>query len=377
MVTYAAARTSRAGWWRRRVRRLRGRVPRPGGAVLAAAVAGVLVGAAGVAWQTGPPASEERACWGALTDADVAEVLDGEVRADSTPFEALEDRSLRPDGQCRLAAHSEGKEGVVTIRVHAPGGVPGRDAREWSTEFLTSDMVPLGGGRTGMASSERAWLALPADCAAGMSGEPPTIVDIDTGSMIAEREYEEPRAAADRTVLARAVTRVANTVLEQLECGGAFKVPRQLSAAAKWEPTAPSGLCGIDGLAMPSEKDERSWAERNSDGDGPVRVCTLGSLRPEISLVTVEHRGIAQMLEPEAGRAGVPVESDQGYGSLGSSRAAFCMTCQTGEVVFLVQMENYPGDGMRKARALLPRYVAAEAERLGCGKVTMRIPRTG
>lgn len=354
---------ARRGGWRRKARsRL--------SAALAAAVVGVLLGAGGTAWRTGAlPLSEDRACWGALTEADTADLLGGgKVTADETLFQD----SGRPAGQCRLT-RIRGSRGA-TVRVHTPGGPLSRDANNWDALFLTSDMVALGGDRTGMASDGRAWLALPTGCAGGSTDQAPTIVDVDMSYAESESRGEDERMAARRTALARTVVTVANALLERLDCEGVFKVPGKLSAVGRWREAAPNGLCGVEGLAVPpaeGRKKPPQWMERRSAGGGPVRVCAAGTMEADTSLVTVEHQGIAEVLTPLVRRSGVPVESAHGAGTLGSDRAAFRLTCQTGDVVFLVRRDTWDAD-VRDTRTMLTRYVAQEAERLGCGRVEIR-----
>ncbi|WP_051745955.1 hypothetical protein [Streptomyces scopuliridis] len=75
-------------WWHWR-RLTRGRL-RP---ALAAAVAGAVLGGAGVAWQTGTgPFTDDRACWGALGKDDVAALFGGKTDIRASEVELGSDR---------------------------------------------------------------------------------------------------------------------------------------------------------------------------------------------------------------------------------------------------------------------------------------------
>jgi hypothetical protein len=66
------------------------------------------------------------------------------------------------------------------------------------------------------------------------------------------------------------------------------------------------------------------------------------------------------------------VSSPVGYGGLGPDLGIFQTRCQAGTTVFLVQAD----DGMSAdVRALFPGYVEAEAARLGCGPLKLKLPR--
>ncbi|MCT2590188.1 hypothetical protein LHJ74_09730 [Streptomyces sp. N2-109] len=359
-------------WWRRV---LRGKP----GAVLAAAVAGVLLGAGTMAWQTGaPPFFDEDACWGTLSEDDLEALPLGseKIRAQElSPGDGVE-----VSGECRLTGDRYGRaDWAVTFRVHTPGGDYGSEPNDWHEKFLASDMAPLGGELLGMTSPARAWLTLPQSCASGSSAgsdPPPTIVDVDTGG---SGRYSGPEDDEMRRVLGRAVTRVANGTMDRLGCDGRFEDPGELPALTQAQDSRPEALCGIEGLNTPSSADEQLVLERRSGGGGPIRSCDLGYSDYDIDdvhLITVEHPGLARSLTHAVRGSGTRIESDDGDGTLGSARAAFEASCQTGPVVFMLSQGSVQLKPAT-ARALFSEYVAAEAKRIGCGPLKMEIPAIG
>jgi hypothetical protein len=69
------------------------------------------------------------------------------------------------------------------------------------------------------------------------------------------------------------------------------------------------------------------------------------------------------------------VRSAAGYGGLGPNLGVFRARCQTGATVFLVQA-NEGGMGT-DLRTLFPHHVEAEAARLGCGPLKLKLPQPG
>ncbi|MGW0997139.1 hypothetical protein ACWD5V_28420 [Streptomyces sp. NPDC002523] len=137
---------------------MRGRVrPLP-----AAGLAGVLLGVGGMAWQTqaGPFAPDE-VCWGALSRDDLAPTF--RKPEDVKAAEALVLHGGRfldgPTGSCQLT-NSDGDEWAFTARVHRLDDRAGDDGK-WADELLSARLTPLDGGLLGMASDDRAWLAVP------------------------------------------------------------------------------------------------------------------------------------------------------------------------------------------------------------------------
>ncbi|MFJ9638510.1 hypothetical protein [Streptomyces sp. NPDC101178] len=68
----------------------------------------------------------------------------------------------------------------------------------------------------------------------------------------------------------------------------------------------------------------------------------------------------------------------EGFGSIGVTRGVYLAQCQTGEVAFVVErmkaVSSVKGEGTNLVRALLPKYVEAEAECIGCGPVRLTLP---
>lgn len=363
---------------RRRLRRwqwrrlLRGRV-RP---LLAAGLAGMLLGAGGTAWQTqaGPFAPDE-VCWGALSRDDLAATFrkPEDVKAVEAPV-LRSGRSMDgPTGSCQLT-NSDGDVWAFTARVHQLDD-RNRDDGKWADEFLSARLTPLGGGLLGMASDNRAWLAIPDDCL-GRPGdfEGPTVVDIAQGSWITDMEP----LTKERDGMARMVVKLVNKVSRDLGCSGTIADPvERLPKAARYTHTEkPDALCGIKGLTLGKKRlpDEYPMI---TVGRGPVRTCDrdITGSQPRQRLMTVEDPRLAGIFTRMALYEGDEVRSDAGYGGLGPNLGAFQTRCQAGETVFVVQANRDRASA--DLRTLFPRYVEAEAARLGCGPLKLKLPRPG
>ncbi|WP_447041685.1 hypothetical protein [Streptomyces sp. DSM 118878] len=354
--------------WRRL---LRGRV-RP---LVAAGLAGVLLGAGGMAWQTeaGPFAPDDL-CWGALSRDDLAVLFREPEDVKTVEAPVLHGaRSLNgPTGSCQLT-NSDGSEWALTARVHRLDDRVG-DGR-WADEFLAARLTPLGGGLLGMASDDRAWLAIPDGCL-GRPGQSngPTVVDITEGSWISD---QEPRTE-ERDWMARLVVKLANKVSADLGCTGTIADPvERLPKAAGYTRTEKAdALCGIKGLTLGKKRKPNKYP-MITVGHGPVRTCdrdVTGS-QPRQRMMTVEDPRLAGIFTRKALNEGDQVRSSSGYGSLGLNLGVFSARCQAGETVFLVQA-NDSGAGAY-VRTLFPRYVEAEAARLGCGPLKLKLPGPG
>lgn len=353
--------------WRRL---LRGRV-RP---LLAAGLAGVLLGVGGMAWQTqaGPFAPDE-VCWGALSRDDLALTFrkPEDVKAVEAPV-LHGGRSMDgPLGSCQLT-NSDGDGWALTARVHQLDDRAGDDGK-WADEFLSARLTPLGGGLLGMASDNRAWLAIPDGCLGRPSDfDGPTVVDIAQGRWITDLE---PRTK-QRDGMARMVVKLVNKVSADLDCAGTIADPvERLPKAAHYTRTEkPDALCGIKGLAL-GKKRKPYHDPMITDGHGPVRTCDrdITGSQPKQRLMTVEDPRLAAIFTRMALKEGNRVRSAAGYGGLGPNLGVFHARCQAGATVFLVQA-NESGKAA-DVRTLFPRYVEAEAARLGCGPLKLRLPR--
>ncbi|MEU1278951.1 hypothetical protein [Streptomyces sp. NPDC005805] len=71
---------------------------------------------------------------------------------------------------------------------------------------------------------------------------------------------------------------------------------------------------------------------------------------------------------------GVRVNGTRGFGASSPTRAVHWARCQTGPVAFLAhQTRLYEGE-TPLVPDLFPSYVAAESERLGCGRIEVELP---
>ncbi|MFF4041282.1 hypothetical protein [Streptomyces sp. NPDC001816] len=355
--------------WRRL---LRGRV-RP---LLAAGLAGMLLGAGGMAWQTqaGPFAPDE-VCWGALSRDDLAATFrkPEDVKVVEAPVLHGGRSTDGPTGSCQLT-NSDGDAWALTVRVHQLDDRAGDDGK-WADEFLSARLTPLGGGLLGMASDNRAWLAIPDGCL-GRPGdfEGPTVVDIAEGSWITDME---PRTE-ERDGMARMVVKLVNKVSADLGCTGTIADPvERLPKAARYTRTEkPDALCGIKGLTL-GKKRKPDRYPMITDGHGPVRTCDrdITGSQPKQRLMTVEDPRLAGIFMRMALYEGDRVRSAAGYGGLGPNLGVFRARCQAGETVFVVQANE--GGVSADVRTLFPRYVEVEAARLGCGPLKLKLPRPG
>lgn len=364
--------------WRRRRQRwhwrrlLRGRL-RP---LLAAGLTGMLLGAGATAWQTqaGPFAPDE-VCWGALSRDDLATTFREPQNVKAVEAPVLHGaRSMDgPVGSCQLT-NSDGDEWALTARVHRLDDRAGDDGR-WADEFLSARLTPLGGGLLGMASDNRAWLAIPDGCL----GRPdefdgPTVVDIAQGNWIGDME---PRTK-ERDAMARMVVKLVNKVSADLGCTGTIADPvERLPKAARYTRTEkPDALCGIKGLTLGKKRKPNKYP-MITDGHGPVRTCDrdITGSQPEQRMMTVEDPRLAAIFTKMTLNEGDRVSSAVGYGGLGPNLGVFRARCQAGATVFLVQAND--GGMSADLRTLFPRYVEAEAARLGCGPLKLKLPRPG
>jgi hypothetical protein len=365
----AAEQRARRWPWRRP---LRGRV-RP---ALAAGLAGLLLGAGGVAWQTqAGPFAPDTLCWGALTREDLAATFrePENVTAVDAPVLSSERSSNGPSGSCQVTS-SDGDTWALTVRVHRLDHRSGYD-RKWADEFLSGRLTPLGGGLLGMASDNRAWLAVPDGCV-GRPGEldGPTVVDVAQGRWVS---YLEPETE-ERDGMARMVVKLVNKVSEDLGCSGTIADPvgRLPKAATYTRGEKPDALCGIKGLTL-GRKRMPYGNPLITAGPGPVRTCDRDIMlsRPKQRLMTVEDPRLAEIFSSMALHEGDPVRSDIGAGGIGPNLGIFLASCPAGRTVFLMQVEDE--EASADLRALFPRYVEAEAARLGCGPLKLELPRPG
>lgn len=368
--TEAGAPSPRPWWhWRRLTR---GRL-RP---AIAAAVAGALLGGAGVAWQAqAGPFEEASACWGALSEDDVADLFGGkrDIEASDVPVTSDHIFSESPSGLCRLKS-PRGRR--VTAQVHELDTRFGGSGDKWADEYLSARMTPLGGGLLGMASDTRAWLAVPEGCVGRPAeGHGPLVIDIDSGWTV----YDEEVDTGERARLTTAVVRLVNGYLAEQGCRGEVEDPAdRLPGPARFQDEKPDAICGIKGLHMRGMRDvDKYKPPLVTKGEGPVRTCDRDVIfgHPRLRLMTVEDPRIAELyrqLKFDGGDNVKAVGGGKGRGFLRDDFGFFQAECQTGDVTFLIRAEGT--DRAADIRTLLPRYVAAESSRVGCGPLRIKLP---
>ncbi|WP_431979941.1 hypothetical protein [Streptomyces qinglanensis] len=364
-----------------RLRRLvRGR----SGAAVTGAVVGALLAAGGLAWQAGklPFTSPDR-CWGSLSEGTVDRLLsDGEIRT--------RELSLRSAGgsgeystECRLQRwKDDALKWEISARVQQLAQFDGGGAREWTREFLSPAMVPLGGDLPGMVSAGRAWLALPESCVGGRRDDPPTVVSLSSGRLGSSDDDDPAERRRYRAAMADAVVELANGVLAEKKCRGSYPEPGELARVVeRQQPGAypKDRLCGVKGVRAPSwltgEGDYARAMRTTGDTSGLAHSCEYGRdfELDGVRLTTIEDPRLASFLIP-LGYSGNPRFRGDGFGSIFGDMSVYVATCQTGPVAFLVQREDSLVREHDPTAALLPDYVAAEAKRIGCGTVRVTGP---
>ncbi|MCZ0979458.1 hypothetical protein O1L60_11250 [Streptomyces diastatochromogenes] len=186
----------------------------------------------------------------------------------------------------------------------------------------------------------------------------------------------------DRAALARTVVDAANGAMRALGCTASYPLPGELPAVTDRERRQGGTLCGIEGFVLPAgfsaERRKALSGERFGPFGGPARVCEVGNGQPHTYLrfTTVESPSLTAIFNKAVLHGGTRVEGPRGHGSLSETRAAYVATCPKGRAVFLVEQKRAIDDvAFDLTRSLLPAYVAAEAERIGCGPERLRITR--
>ncbi|ADI06309.1 hypothetical protein SBI_03188 [Streptomyces bingchenggensis BCW-1] len=380
-----AAAAARKGRWRRRGRRAWGLLRSRPGQLITVGVVSALIGSLLTAWQTDSlPWSDEKqaVCWGALSKKDAEALFDHDLFIRFDPDLSVRAEEIRPthgsanvQGACRLLALDDGRPVArVDFRLHHLDGQYDAQSAGWLTDFLSPLAVPFGKGFVGMASESRTWLALPRGCGSGGGINGPAVVDASWGRPPMSSD-EDPHW---RNQVARATVRLANGAMRALRCDGTFPLPGDLPAVPPRKDTEPRRLCGIDGLTLTLPKKEYFLnSTLLTHSPGTARVCGVGDSsirgRARLRLVTIESPRLAQVLSDLTDRNEAPDYEKRGRSSVGRDLALYQTMCQTGLVIFLVQDDGTGRDDL--PRKLLPRYAAAEAERLGCGPVKVELPR--
>ncbi|MEU0369169.1 hypothetical protein ABZ070_02715 [Streptomyces sp. NPDC006283] len=339
-------------------------------AAVAAGLVGALLGAGLVAWSTDAlPSARPAPCWDSLSDSAVSGLF-GDRRLE------VDEQALRRDpgaaslsyGQCRITSF-KGEEArrQAIVRVHTLDGLYGTDGRRWPAEFLSSRMVALGDGLPGMVTPSRAWLALPRSCT-GKPGENSgsTVVDVTLGErdLDMSAQYDE----GDRDAMARVVVDAANGVIREMGCSGRYRVPAELPAVPDWRDVQVGAFCGVKGLELPTAYRDTLRVERAGGDGGSARVCETGRSAARVRLLSVVDPGVNGIFSWETTRGGPRIRGTRGDGTLNPTRGVYRLRCGTERVVFVVEDLNPHSRQANLVRDLLPRYVRAETERIGCGR---------
>lgn len=341
-------------------------------AVAAAGLVGVLLGAGTVAWRTDTlPLLKPDPCWDSLRDSSVS-ALFGDRRLE------VDEQTLRRDpstaslsyGQCRITSFKgdEARRQAI-LRVHTLDGLYGNDGRRWPAEFLSSRMVALGDGLPGMVSASRAWLALPQSCV-GRPGttEGATVVDVALGEH--DFDTQSDYDGKDRDAMTRVVVDAANGVIRELGCTGTYRAPEKLPALPEWEKVRPDAFCGVKDLELPAAYRKDLELNRVGGDGGAARSCDSGrNGYLETRMSTVVDPAVAEVYSLELLKGGDRVKGTKGGGTIGPTRAVYRLSCQTGPVVMVVEDIDLLRNDVNFVRDLLPAYVEAESERIGCGPV--------
>ncbi|MCH0540179.1 hypothetical protein I3F58_11475 [Streptomyces sp. MUM 203J] len=331
---------------------------------IVAGLVGALLGAGLVAWRTDTlPWGGSKPCWDSLDDTTLTALV-GEGRT------VAEEQTLfqrGSSGRCRVTAygvkHPDRISERLHVNVHWLDTQSGPAADGWHEEFLRSGMTPLGDGLPGMVSTSHAWLRLPQGC---IGTGNLAVVDID-----AARMDSDARQAAEQDALARAVVHTTNGVMRAYGCTERYALPEKLPGQAEWQRVDPDALCGIKDLALPADRRDEEVLDRTRSrvggAEGPARVCGVGWLRrDDLRFTTVADPELAKIFHSEAPNGLPGIVGTRGRGSLTHARAEYEVSCQTGTVVFMAENRDLFGQ-KNLLRDLFPAYVAAEADRIGCG----------
>ncbi|NED20555.1 hypothetical protein G3I31_21080 [Streptomyces sp. SID9913] len=344
-------------------------------AATAAGLVGVLLGAGTVAWRTGTlPLATSDPCWDSLSKGSVS-ALFGDRRLKA------EEQELRRDprvaslsyGQCRITSYEgERARRQAIVKVHQLDGLYGKDGHTWPAEFLSSRMVALG-DLPGMVSASRAWLALPQSCVGrpGRMGGA-TVVDVALGEHDFDSQFDFDRR--DRAAMARVIVDATNGVMRDLGCTGTYAAPGKLPDLPTWGDLRPDSFCGVKGLELPARY--RKWLETSRVGGdgGAARTCDAGQdYRSRVRMSTVVDPTVTGIYSLQLRSGGASVDGTRGHGVISPNRAVYRVECQTGEVVMTVETADRT-DGADFVKDLLPGYVKAETERIGCGSVDVELP---
>ncbi|MBL3806132.1 MULTISPECIES: hypothetical protein [Streptomyces] len=363
------------------------------GIAIIGALVGALLGTGVMAWRSNElPLVARDVCWGSLSS-DVVHALfsDTDVRSRELPLRRATEDHMQTE--CSMQAFGADElESEVIASVRTLGELRGAQAWSWIEEYLSSRMTPLGEGITGMASSTRAWVALPASCEEWPyeSGEEPPLRVVTLASDAADPEGQnEVDARRGLDAMSRAVVRLANGVMERYGCDGPYSDPPTLRRAPEGDelPDVDADrLCGIQGVRLPgwaegpeaevvgttpgtkpgASSADRIWACDVRQPFGPSRLRLMTVADPELAGV------VSQVLGNRATRLG-----GDGQGAYAGGLSVYVADCRSGWVAFVAYEPGEEGESHNDrslALAVLPSYVKAEAKRVGCGEMNVKVP---
>ncbi|MEU8027847.1 hypothetical protein AB0C13_04285 [Streptomyces sp. NPDC049099] len=347
---------------------------------LALAISGALLGAGLVAWRTHTLPFADSRCWDSVSSGDLDALFGGgdtgasEVRPAWTP-NGVEGRGSL-DGTCRVTSGDR----QLDIHVHRLTGGLGKDNLPWAEAFLSASLTPLGHGLLGMASDTRAWVALPSGCVDPSAFSGYAVVDVAMGYDGFWDSRSRDAQITLRKALARTAVHVTNGSMAALGCSGSLPEPGGSDPAPTPRPVgADRRICGVAGVRLPRDVGSNPSVRMTSGTDDPVRTCDVvagDSDHPQYRLETVRRDGLGGAfagLESSTG-PGIPAEGRRDMvGAYAPTLAVVYAKCRDDSVLFMAQQKDGT-HGYTFIRQAFPAYVAAEAGRLGCGPLEIRIP---
>ncbi|OIK25891.1 hypothetical protein VT52_019430 [Streptomyces malaysiense] len=300
-----------------------------------------------------------------------------EIRPSWTPNGAKGQGSL--DGRCRIMSGTGPYGRQVDIHVHRLAGDVRTDNVPWSDEFLSAALTPLGGGVLGMASDTRAWAALPSTCVDPVTSGGYAVVDVRMGYDGFWKNDSLTRRNARQKALSRTVVHVVNGTMAALGCSGTLREPGSPEAMPVPRPVHAGGpVCGVPGVRLPDETGSDPQARVSVGDERPARTCDIltgvGD-HPQYRLQTVQDPNLAQAVGAGV-HTGPGITRKGGREAIGTYSPAIAdvsTKCRGRTVLFLAQ-QTYGLYGYTFIRRAFPAYVTAEAKRLDCGPLEIRIP---
>ncbi|MEV5876813.1 hypothetical protein AB0L75_21760 [Streptomyces sp. NPDC052101] len=267
----------------------------------------------------------------------------------------------------------------IDIHVHRLTGDLRRDNVPWSDEFLSATLTPLGGGVLGMASDTRAWVALPSDCVDPSDFAGYAVVDVSLGDDGFWKNGSSDKRAALQKALARTAVHVGNGTMAALGCSGSLPEPGTPAAMPAPRPVRAGGaVCGVEGVRLPEEVGSHPYMRTSVGENRPVRTCEIvtgGDAHPQYRLQTTQDPNLAHAFSAGLHNGlGITAKGERGAVGTYSPAIANVRTECRGRLVIFIAQQSDGTYGYTFIRRAFPAYVAAEAKRLGCGPLEIRIP---